>query len=485
MLTAYRIRNHEIKNIYVEMFCNQEYNMSISILLREVNAMKKKLLAVLCILLALLTLSACGKKKNNAETVTVAPAETSAPAQPAATQEAAPAATPSGGFAITPTQAPDAATPAPTPVPTPAPTLAPAPTQAAKPTPTAAPANSKLPVVKKDPTGETVNVGGKCQFVTRYENAKWAVWHFVSPDGSRDIDYLKAAEEFPTLKIIDGYGKDMTLDKIPAELNGWKVYCRFSNDSGSTDTASALITVKGAGTGSGSSPAPSNPNAPVITKDPGSEIVAAGGKCQFVTRYENAKIAEWHFVSPDGTKDLDYLQAGKEFPTLKIIKGYSKDMTLDNIPVELNGWKVYCRFSNDSGSTDTKTALITIKGQPTPTPAPTSAPKRQGFEGRWAEEIAGRCQINFTYRDEGSMNVDIAWSSSAWQRARWTMTANVSKKDIMEYTDGHYWVENYTDDSHYTVSDESYNGTGRFFIQDGKLHWVDDQTGQETVCKPA
>ena len=83
------------------------------------------------------------------------------------------------------------------------------------------------------------------------------------------------------------------------------------------------------------------------------------------------------------------------------------------------------------------------------------------------------------------MNVDIAWSSSAWQRARWTMTANVSKKDIMEYTDGHYWVENYTDDSHYTVSDESYNGTGRFFIQDGKLHWVDDQTGQETVCKPA
>ena len=64
------------------------------------------------------------------------------------------------------------------------------------------------------------------------------------------------------------------------------------------------------------------------------------------------------------------------------------------------------------------------------------------------------------------------------------MTANVSKKDIMEYTDGHYWVETYTDESHYTVSDESYNGTGRFFIQDDKLHWVNDQTGQETVCKP-
>ena len=55
----------------------------------------------------------------------------------------------------------------------------------------------------------------------------------------------------------------------------------------------------------------------------------------------------------------------------------------------------------------------------------------------------------------------------------------------MEYTDGHYWVETFIDETHFKVSDDSYNGTGRFFIQDGKLHWVDDQTGQETVCKPA
>ena len=65
------------------------------------------------------------------------------------------------------------------------------------------------------------------------------------------------------------------------------------------------------------------------------------------------------------------------------------------------------------------------------------------------------------------------------------MTANVSKKDIMEYTDGHHWLETYTSETAYTVSGESYNGTGRFFIQDGKLHWVDDQTKQETVCTPA
>ena len=331
--------------------------------------MKKKMLVVLCIVLALLTLSACGKKKNNAETVTVAPVETAAPAQPA-TAEPAPAETPAGGFAITPTSLPaPAQEPVPTLAPasaqTPAPTPAPAPTQAPTPAPTAKPASSNLPVIKKNPTGETVNVGGKCQFVTRYENAKWAVWHFVSPDGSRDIDYLQAGEAFPTLKIIDGYGKDMTLDKIPAELNGWKVYCRFINDAGSADS---------------------------------------------------------------------------------------------------------------------EAALITIKGQPTPTPA---VPQRQGFEGRWAEEIAGRCQLTMTYRAEGSMNVTVTWSSSAWQRACWTMTADVYKNDILIYEDGHYWVETFSDDTHFTVSDESFNGTGSFYLQDGKLHWVNDQTQTETVLIPA
>ncbi len=105
-----------------------------------------------------------------------------------------------------------------------------------------------------------------------------------------------------------------------------------------------------------------------MTKDPGSETVPINGKCQFVTRYENAKFAEWHFVSPDGSKDLDYVQMQKEFPTLKIINGYSKDLTLENIPETLNGWKVYCRFSNNAGAVKTATATITVKAGVKPAP---------------------------------------------------------------------------------------------------------------------
>ncbi len=230
-------------------------------------------------------------------------------------------------------------------------------------------------------------------------------------------------------------------------------------------------------------PAPAAPasNLPRITKDPGSETVEANGKCQFVTRYENATLAEWHFVSPDGSRDLDYVQMQKEFPTLIVKNGFTKDLTLESIPAELNGWRVYCRFANDYGSVKTGTATITVKGQSGKPPAA----QRAGFEGRWAEEIAGRCQVDFSYRGEGVMHVEISWSSSAWQRARWSMTAKIYKADIMVYDDGHYWVESFVDNTGVpSVSEESFGGTGSFYMQDGKLHWVDDQRGGEVVLVP-
>ena len=425
--------------------------------------MKKKLLFVLCLTLALTLLGGCSRREER-ETVTVPPMESVAPAETAAPT---PVPTPE------PTPAP---TPEPTPEPTPAPT--PEPTPEPTPAPTERPTDPNLPRITKDPGSETVSVNGSCQFVTRYENAKFAEWHFVSPDGSRDLDFNQMQREFPKLTIKGGSSKDLTLNTIPAELNGWKVYCRFTNNAGSVDTAMASITVRNGGA-AGSS----NPNLPRITKDPGSELVAVNGSCQFVTRYENAKLAEWHFVSPDSSRDLNHVQAKDEFPTLTIKGGNTKDLTLENVPAELHGWKVFCRFTNDAGYVDTAVATISIKGQPALTPAKTA--NRQGFEGRWAEEIAGRCVVTFTYRSDGVMDVNITWSGSAWQRARWTMTAVIYKDDIMTYDDGCSWTETYNENGLAESSERTLNGTGSFFIRDGKLHWVNDQTGEETILVPA
>ena len=148
----------------------------------------------------------------------------------------------------------DSATPTPVPIhtPTPPPTAAPSPTQN--------PATP--PVITKNPTDETLNAGGSCKFIAKYENAIWARWHFVSPDGKIDIQYDAINTQFPNLVVIRGDYSDMTLQNVPYEMNGWRVYCRYSNDYGSVDTKTALITVLPA-------PAPTATQAPTPTADPG------------------------------------------------------------------------------------------------------------------------------------------------------------------------------------------------------------------------
>ena len=63
------------------------------------------------------------------------------------------------------------------------------------------------------------------------------------------------------------------------------------------------------------------------------------------------------------------------------------------------------------------------------------------------------------------------------------MTAN-AYKDMMVYDNGHAWTETYTDDSHYTVSNESYAASGSFYFANGRLIWYNDQTGEEVALVP-
>ena len=248
-----------------------------------------------------------------------------------------------------------AAAPVPTPTPTPAPT--PTPTPAPTPVPTPAPGS---PVITKDPTDETVRVGGSCWFVANHKGALLARWHFIAPDGT-DLQYDEAASKFPTLTIKNGEYDSMKLSNIPAELNGYRFYCRFSNNNGSVDSKSATLTVEGSEAGAAAPTAAGN--GPTVTKDPTDETVKPGESAWFVAKHNGAILARWHFVSPEGQ---DYIYSdeaiAKEFPTLSIKNGDQGAMQLVNIPLNANGWKVYCRYSNNNGSVDTKSATITVQG---------------------------------------------------------------------------------------------------------------------------
>lgn len=199
--------------------------------------MSKRFIAFILLIVAIL-LVGCGSHHQVAPSPTPVVSETPAP---------------------TPTTKPFPVTPSPSPTITPTPSPSPTVMPTVTPVPTIAP--SIFPVITKSPTDETVNEGGECYFVARYENATIAVWHFVSPDGQTDLTYIGAQEQFKPVEIIDGMYSTLHLKNIPYSLNGWKVYCKYSNSNGSAVTKMALITVIPA-------PAPTIIPAPTATPVP-------------------------------------------------------------------------------------------------------------------------------------------------------------------------------------------------------------------------
>ena len=196
-------------------------------------SIKPLILLVLCAVL----LTGCASKSPSAPETTAEPV----PATPIPVPTVAPTATPTVAPTAAPTAAPTTApTPVPTAVPTPVPTATPTATLAPVVTPTPIP---ERPFITKHPDPITVTEGGSCYFEAGYINAIWAVWHFVSPDGFTDLAYDQIGYQFPTMQVLYGMYSKMELRNIPVTANGWKVYCRYSNNGGFTDTNTATLTV--------------------------------------------------------------------------------------------------------------------------------------------------------------------------------------------------------------------------------------------------
>lgn len=111
-----------------------------------------------------------------------------------------------------------------------------------------------------------------------------------------------------------------------------------------------------------------------ITKHPGDEIVDEGGSCGFTVKVNHADKCNWFFVK--GKSEISVKDADSFFPGLKVSGAAEKHLKLSNVPVELNGWNVMCRFSNKMQTVDSNTASIIVnaKGAPEATPEPTEAP---------------------------------------------------------------------------------------------------------------
>ena len=431
-----------------------------------------------------LSLAGCGARARQAETI-VTPAQTVTVENPAETSPIVIVTpSPTGVPEAAPTTAPFPTQP-PAPTPTPAPKATPAPT----PAPTRTPA-SGVPTVTKSPTDETVEAGGSCWFVAKYENAIWAEWHFVSPDGKTDLDYSKITDQFPKLEVSKGFASTTHLNNIPREMDGWKVYCRFSNNAGSVKTGTAKLTVTAASGGSsgGGAPAPAPAaGAPRVTKSPTDETVEPGGSCRFVAKYENAIYAEWHFVSPDGKTDLDYSKINTQFSKLEVVKGFASTTQLNNIPAEMDGWKVYCRFSNDAGSVNTGTASITVTSgsgtqaaqviaEDPPAPAAEQQTAEPSYAGTYQETVRG-ASIHVS-GPANNAQVTITWASSATESSTWTFSGAFDANGVLQYSSAVKTDSTYDETGAATTVTSHTSGQLRYSSDPKGLYWSDSSDAE-------
>ncbi len=434
---------------------------------------------LVCLLCVCLLLGACGLRRSSETTITQPPVPTVTVITPApdaanvTVTEATPApeATPEPTVlpVITPAPTP---VPAETPVPTPVVTEAPAPVVTQAPASTPAPAN--VPVVTKNPTDESLLEGGDAWFVARYQNAKWAVWHFVSPDGQTYWEYSskELAGKFPGLKIEGGMYSSMHVSNIPLDMNGWRVYCRYSNSAGYVDTSSATISVSAKGTVDSS-------KLPVVTKSPTNEAVKAGGSAWFIAKYKNATWAVWHFVSPDGQTDLSYKEAATRFASMTIVNGDKSNLQLKNIPADFNGWKVYCCYTNNFGSVNTDSATVTVTGADaavvqTPAPQPgTATVITTDYTGTYTDSNANRADIKVT-GNSSLYYVTISWANSAAERIEWSFSGTVDADGIMSYSNASKVITTFDSEGSGSFLTQYSNGTGKLIFSGNNLYWTDD-----------
>ena len=198
--------------------------------MKEVDQMKAQ--KFIAILLALLLLTALLPAAYAQESETPPAVETEAPATdtPTAEPTAEPTAVPTETPAVEPTAEPTAApTTAPTAAPTAAPTVTPS-----------------VPIITKQPTGETLKAGDSAIFVARADNYSWCAWRFYDKNGT-EIVFDKIWGYFPNLKVSGGNSEVFTISNVPKDMNGWTVACLFCSEDGEWEfTNAAKITVTAA-----------------------------------------------------------------------------------------------------------------------------------------------------------------------------------------------------------------------------------------------
>ena len=137
---------------------------------------------------------------------------------------------------------------------------------------------------------------------------------------------------------------------------------------------------------------------PIIYKHPLSDpAVEPGSLVSYVSTAGFATSSIWMFVSPEGDGPMPPNELRDKFPQITIDDAGIGRIIIYNVPAELNGWEIFCRFYESTRvySTDSNRATINVIVPPSPTPAPTPEPT-PSFAWKQVEssnEEIGTCSV--------------------------------------------------------------------------------------------
>ena len=96
-----------------------------------------------------------------------------------------------------------------------------------------------------------------------------------------------------------------------------------------------------------------------ITKNPTDEARTAGGTAWFISGATGYNSLSWSFMSPGGTK-CSVQDFKDRFPYVTVDGEHGTTLTLYNVSTDMNGWGVFCTFSDKDGSKDTAMAFLYV-----------------------------------------------------------------------------------------------------------------------------
>ena len=163
---------------------------------------------------------------------------------------------------------------------------------------------------------------------------------------------------------------------------------------------------------------------PIIYKHPLSDpAVEPGSLVSYVSTAGFATSSIWMFVSPEGDGPMPPNELRDKFPQISIDDAGIGRIIIYNVPAELNGWEIFCRFYESTRvySTDSNRATINVIVPPSPTPEPTPEPTpvpvvwEHNESGHWQEgengQVLTQGEHSFVWKQVENSNEEIGTCS--------------------------------------------------------------------------